>query len=108
MIVLGENSVHRAAPTPGWEGTVPSQHAPVPDGSALSLRDLVRQTSRTREREIICQVLEHTGWNRVRCAKALKISYRALLYKMKQLGLNVIASRWRRCERGGQDIRGNC
>jgi two-component system response regulator AtoC len=95
MIVLGENSVHRAAPVPGLEGTVPSQHAPVPDGSALSLRDLVRQTSRTREREIICQVLEHTGWNRVRCAKALKISYRALLYKMKQFGLNGHRSRWR-------------
>ena len=95
MIVLGENSVHRAAPAPGLEGTLPNQPAPVPDGSSLSLRDLVRQTSRTREREIICQVLEHTGWNRVRCAKALKISYRALLYKMKQFGLNGHRSRWR-------------
>jgi len=95
MIVLGENSVHRAGPAPAWDGAPPSQHAPVPDGSALSLRDLVRQTSRAREREIISQVLEHTGWNRVRSAKALKISYRALLYKMKQFGLNGHRSRWR-------------
>jgi DNA-binding NtrC family response regulator len=33
-------------------------------------------------------MLEQTGWNRVRAARALRISYRALLYKIKQSGLS--------------------
>jgi len=32
-------------------------------------------------------VLAETRWNRVKAAKLLKISYRALLYKIKQVGL---------------------
>jgi two-component system response regulator AtoC len=32
-------------------------------------------------------VLEQVRWNRVKAAKLLKISYRALLYKIKQVGL---------------------
>ena len=95
IIVLGEGSVHRASADSRVDAGVPSQHATVPDGAALSLRDIVRQASKAREREIICEILEHTGWNRVRSAKALKISYRALLYKMKQFGLNGHRSRWR-------------
>jgi transcriptional regulator with GAF, ATPase, and Fis domain len=97
MIVLGEGAVSRPILTPatGAAGAAPSVPGPLPDGSVLSLRDLVRQASRAREREIICHVLDHSGWNRVRSAKTLKISYRALLYKMKQFGLNGHRSRWR-------------
>ena len=36
---------------------------------------------------MICRTLEQWRWNRVKTAKALKISYRALLYKMKDMGL---------------------
>jgi len=32
----------------------------------------------------ISNALEHTGWNRKRAAKLLSISYRGLLYKMRQ------------------------
>jgi DNA-binding NtrC family response regulator len=32
-------------------------------------------------------VLQQTRWNRVRAAKLLGISYRALLYKIKDAGL---------------------
>ncbi len=39
------------------------------------------------ERDIIYKVLEHTEWNRRKTAKILKISYRALLYKIKGLNL---------------------
>ncbi len=53
----------------------------------FSLKDISRKASLAAEREAIGRVLEQTGWNRVRAAKALKISYRALLYKMKQAGL---------------------
>jgi len=33
-------------------------------------------------------MLERTSWNRVRAARALRISYRALLYKIKEAGLD--------------------
>ena len=95
IIVLGEASVQRVSAGPPTGAGFSDQPVTVPDGSTQSLRDIVRQTSRAREREIICQVLDHTGWNRVRSAKALKISYRALLYKMKQFGLNGNRSRGR-------------
>src|SRR2546426_857157 len=39
------------------------------------------------EREVICRALEQCRWNRVKTAKMLKISYRALLYKIKDMGL---------------------
>jgi DNA-binding NtrC family response regulator len=32
----------------------------------------------------IAQALEENGWNRKRTAAALKISYKALLYKIRQ------------------------
>jgi DNA-binding NtrC family response regulator len=32
-------------------------------------------------------MLEETHWNRVKAAKALSISYRAFLYKLKDAGL---------------------
>ena len=95
MIVLGEGAVHRPTGVAAPEADRPSPPVAVPEGSTPSLRELVRQTARAREREIICQVLERTGWNRGRSAKSLKISYRALLYKMKQFGLNGTHSRWR-------------
>jgi len=39
------------------------------------------------EREVIRRALEQCRWNRVKTAKMLKISYRALLYKIKDMGL---------------------
>ena len=39
------------------------------------------------EREVIARALEQCRWNRVKAAKMLKISYRALLYKIKDMGL---------------------
>jgi len=38
------------------------------------------------EREAIAHVLAQTGRNRVRSARLLKTSYRALLYKIKEIG----------------------
>lgn len=51
------------------------------------LKDISRAAARAAEREVIANALEQTGWNRVRAARLLKISYRALLYKIKEAGL---------------------
>ena len=53
----------------------------------ISLKEASRKASLAAEREIIARVLEENGGNRVRAAKALRISYRALLYKIKRVGL---------------------
>lgn len=52
----------------------------------FSLKDAARAASRHAERELILKTLEHTRWNRKRAAKQLQISYKALLYKLKQIG----------------------
>jgi two-component system, NtrC family, response regulator AtoC len=52
-----------------------------------SLKEAARAASRQAERAMILNQLERTHWNRKRAARELQISYKALLYKLKQLGL---------------------
>jgi two-component system response regulator AtoC len=59
---------------------------PTGSGEKISLKDAARAASRQAEREIILQVLTRTRWNRRRAAQELQISYKALLYKLKQIG----------------------
>jgi two-component system response regulator AtoC len=59
----------------------------VPRAEIVPLKEVARMAARAAEREAIARVLEQTGWNRVRAAKLLRISYRALLYKIKDVGL---------------------
>jgi|ERR1700737_4725039 hypothetical protein len=49
---------------------------------SVSLKHIARQAAHAAEREVMLLVLERTEWNRVRAAKLLEISYRALLYKI--------------------------
>lgn len=75
--ILVERKGHGAD---GPEIAPPSMHAP-------SLKEIARRAARAAEREAIAAVLEQTRWNRTRAARVLKISYRALLYKIKDVGL---------------------
>jgi len=43
--------------------------------------------TRRMERDLILKVLQDNHWNRRKSAEVLKISYRALLYKVRQAGL---------------------
>jgi len=42
---------------------------------------------RELERKVILKVLQHHHWNRKQSARTLGISYRALLYKIRDAGL---------------------
>jgi two-component system response regulator AtoC len=53
----------------------------------ISLKKLTRQAVRELERKVILKVLQTHHWNRKQSAKALSISYRALLYKIRDAGL---------------------
>jgi two-component system response regulator AtoC len=65
--------------------------APPPQKEVLgfpSLKVAARVASRRAERELILQALERTHWNRKRAARDLQISYKSLLYKIKQIGVH--------------------
>jgi len=53
----------------------------------VSLKKLTRQTVRKIEGRIILGALHANNWNRKKAARALGISYRALLYKLKEVGI---------------------
>jgi two-component system response regulator AtoC len=50
-----------------------------------SLKAASRAASQQAERELILQTLTRTHWNRKKAAEALQISYKSLLYKLKQI-----------------------
>jgi len=56
------------------------------NGRQVSLKQASRAASREAEKEIILRALNRTRWNRRRAAQDLQISYKALLYKLKQMG----------------------
>jgi two-component system response regulator AtoC len=53
----------------------------------VSLKIVARKAAQAAEREAILRALDQTRWNRLQAAKLLNISYRALLYKIKDAGL---------------------
>jgi DNA-binding NtrC family response regulator len=78
-------------PSAEWPAEQPAEESAVAGAAGketLSLKDIARHAARAAERDVMERVLTQTGWNRVRAAKLLSISYRALLYKIKDVGLD--------------------
>jgi two-component system, NtrC family, response regulator AtoC len=59
----------------------------IPLGGQINLKDVTRQAVRQLEGKLILKVLEVHRWNRRATARALNISYAALLYKMREAGV---------------------
>jgi two-component system response regulator AtoC len=53
-----------------------------------SLKDIARHAAREAERELIYRTLQQTRWNRREAAQILGVSYKALLYKIKEAELD--------------------
>lgn len=53
----------------------------------FNLKEVGRRAIEKAEKEIIEATLQETRWNRKEASKLLKISYKALLYKMEKYGL---------------------
>src|SRR5690242_14040 len=87
MIVLGDPLLRRS-PLPGPVPSADENGARIVKTATTSLKDIARRAAQSAEKEAILQALEQTQWNRVRAAKLLDISYRALLYKIKDSGLD--------------------
>jgi two-component system response regulator AtoC len=57
-------------------------------GEAIDLKAISRRAAQVAEKRVIERVLQQTRWNRKEAAEKLQISYKALLYKMKDNGLS--------------------
>jgi len=80
MVVLGRASVALTELRPSVTARRESM-------KISSLKMAARAASRQTERELILKALERTRWNRKRAAQELQISYKSLLYKLKQIGV---------------------
>ena len=105
IMILGDgeenlNGILRPADSPSpVPGTQPGESPSAPvdlfgfsgaetqDLSNLSLKKIKKKAMDRVEKEVISYVLEKTGWNRSKATKILKISYKTLLYKIKDLGI---------------------
>lgn len=74
----------------GLEATmVPeSRQKRLPEGGTIPLKLLTKEAVREMERTVIMEALKANQWNRRKTAEVLKISYRALIYKIRDAGLS--------------------
>lgn len=91
-IIFGMESVFAGLPerqesvvNPAGGFLIPAEIA---EGTAVSLKKLTKQLVVELEKQIIFKSLQAHDWNRKKTAQALRISYRALLYKIRDTGLS--------------------
>jgi two-component system response regulator AtoC len=91
-IPLLDRSAERPAPAPPATASAPpaavASEAPRSVAVSGSLKDIARTAAREAERELIYRTLQQTRWNRREAAQILGISYKALLYKIKEAELD--------------------
>jgi two-component system, NtrC family, response regulator AtoC len=68
--------------------SAPSGPAPAAPEAEMGLKDIARRAAMAAEKAVIKEVLEKVRWNRAEAARLLKISYKAMLYKIRQVGLD--------------------
>ena len=85
----GRRGAHpRRRPRPARAGTEEGRTPRTSPGKA-TLKEVSKIAQRIAEKELIEKVLGQTRWNRRKAAQILDISYKALLYKIKDCGLNM-------------------
>ncbi len=82
-VAIGDQSISLAA----LRAETPNVNSNAKNGGPVSLKEASRAASIEIERQLITEKLASTGWNRKRAAGELRISYKALLYKLKQIGM---------------------
>ncbi|HZI05174.1 MAG TPA: sigma-54 dependent transcriptional regulator [Archangium sp.] len=65
----------------------PPPPPPTMPEAEMSLKDIGKRAAMLAEREAILAMLQRTAWNKRRAASKLRISYKALLYKIKECGI---------------------
>lgn len=85
-LILGDEEAILHDLNPSRETGVQASSATA-NGGPTGLKHLVRNLKGDAESVAIAQALDNTGWNRKMAAANLRISYKALLYKIKQYNL---------------------
>ena len=83
-VVLGSEEAFYSERAERERGRVP--YETTADGK-IPLKRIAQNATRQMERDLIVKVLQANHWNRRRAAEVLKISYRTLLYKVRQAGI---------------------
>jgi len=98
-VILGAEDVISAE----LNGVTTGEEIPALGAAATSLRSMTKEAVRALESRAILAALEANHWNRKHTAKTLNMSYRGLLYKLKEVGINGPRSR----EANGRNDLGN-
>ncbi len=77
-----------AVPVPVTVAVVAAPPEAAAADTSTSLKDISRIAAREAEKVLILRMLQQTRWNRKETAQILGISYKALLYKIKDAGLD--------------------
>ena len=85
------SGLSQSAPPAATAATPASIAAAAAEAGNYSLKDISRTAAREAERELIVKMLQRTRWNRKETAEILGISYKALLYKIKENGLDKVS-----------------
>ena len=83
-LVLGDEDAAVAELERNSEGRVEGETVVKTESGPPDLKQRVRNSKNGIEMEAIAKALEENGWNRKRAAALLQISYKALLYKIRQ------------------------
>lgn len=62
--------------------------SPSAENESLNLKEVGKRAAEVAEKEIIQSTLQETHWNRKQAAKLLRVSYKALLYKIQKYHLD--------------------
>jgi two-component system response regulator AtoC len=84
IVVLGDPHLRKSTLPAATSHAAQDKIASAARVAPRCLKDISRSAAQVAEREAIRQVLEQTRWNRIQAAKLLGVSYRALLYKIKE------------------------
>ncbi len=96
MMKHGPTAPMRSSNSPGATQSGAARTAtqsgrPEPDEKhGFSLKKRIAETVADEEKRLIAEVLRRTNWNRRKAAQMLEISYRSLLYKIKEYKLNEV------------------
>src|SRR6201998_436228 len=88
-LILGDENLAVSELQPKNDGTggARGETAAKSGDSGGGLKSLARSAKDEAEAQAITQALEQTNWNRKQAAALLQISYKALLYKIRQYGI---------------------
>ncbi|MEW6517118.1 MAG: sigma-54 dependent transcriptional regulator [candidate division FCPU426 bacterium] len=87
-LVMAERTIELAhLPTDRFDAPRPEQSAAATTAAVRPLKEVCQEVARRVERETISRALQETRWNKVKTAKLLKINYKTLFNKMRELGI---------------------